>query len=232
MNLFKRREEDAFTSSGFDDDEPRGGLSKEIQLVIVFLVVLIVGSICGFSATSGLRSGGGDTQQQAAAPVVDTRAPTAREAYDIAYEFVVDQGSPVELASAVGIWTPGGSDLQLEAGRTGWTFYFYRPEVADMVTVVVGRDESVRIDGVVAWEPPPELTDVQSWRVDSPQAVEGFLSHCSDTLESTSDGIVELRLTTAAENRSVLWQASVTSQENPLSVCEVNIDGTTGLARQ
>ena len=231
MNLFKRRDDDAFAGGGFDEDEPRGGLSKEIQLVIVFLVVLIVGSICGFSATSGLRSGGDDTPQTAA-PVVDTRSPTAHEAYDIAYEFVVDQGFPVELASVVGVWTPGGSDLQLEAGRTGWTFYFYRPEMADMVTVVVGRDESVRIDGVAAWEPPPELTDVQSWRVDSPQAVEGFLTHCSDTLEGTADGVVELRLTTAAENRSVLWQASVTSQENPLSVCEVNIDGTTGLARQ
>jgi hypothetical protein len=232
MNLFKRRD-DAFKGNVYEEDEkePRAGLSKEIQIVITFVAVLIVGSICGFSATSGLRAKAPEAPQ-ASAPVVDTQIPTAREAYDIAYQYVVDQGSPVELASAVGIWTPGVSDAQLASGRTGWTFYFYRPEMADMVTVVVGREENVRIESVIPWEPAPELTHVQSWRVDSPQAVEGFLANCGDSLGSVSDGVVELRLTTAAENRSVLWQTSVTSETNPLAVCEVNLDGTTGLARQ
>jgi len=231
MNLFKRRD-DSFAGNVYEEEEePRAGLSKEIQIVITFVAVLIVGSICGFTATSGLRAGG-PARPQASAPVADTRIPTAREAYDIAYQFVVDQGSPVELASAVGIWTPGVSDVQLGAGRTGWTFYFYRPEMADMVTVSVGWDENVRIEAVEPWEPAPELTHVQSWRVDSPAAVETFLANCSDMLDSTSDGVVELRLTTAAENRSVLWETKITSQENPLAVCEVDIDGTTGLARQ
>jgi hypothetical protein len=230
MNLFKRRD-DAFKGNVYEEDEPRAGLSKEIQIVIAFVAVLIVGSICGFSATSGLRAKG-PAAPQASAPEVDTQIPTAREAYDLAYQYVVDQGSPVELASAVGIWTPGVSDDQIASGRTGWTFYFYRPEMADMVTVVVGREENVRVAAVEPWDPAPELTHVQNWRVDSPAAVETFLTNCSDMLDSAPDGAVELRLTMAAENSSVLWETSITSAENPLAICEVDIDGTTGLARQ
>jgi hypothetical protein len=232
MSLFSRSNQDLDTSP--EDEEKRGGLgfelTPEIQMLIAFGATVIVGLICALTVTPLLRPAASAAVQPTAVPV-DFSIPTAREAYPPAVEAIraVDPGA--QMASGAGEWTPNIDMAELDAGRTGWTFYFYLPATNEMATVTVDRGKAVHIVGREAWQSAPQLLSDQSWQIDSPQAVAKLLESCQTTLDSEPDAQVEVRLSAAAENRILLWKMGVKSLNNPLAVCEVTIDAVTGLVR-
>lgn len=208
----------------------RRGLSQELLVGIAFGVTFIVGLTCGLAVVvPALRPSPSPTQQAEAVP--DYSVPTAREAYVPAVELIRQTDPTAELASGAGTWTPVIDPTGLEAGRTGWTFFFFLPATGEMASVVVGQNGQARLSGISQWETPPSLMGDQQWRTDSPQVMAYLLQACGGALGEMPGAQVEARLTTAAENRTLLWQARVYSPDDPLAVCEVTVDGITGLLR-
>ena len=229
MNFFRRDDSRNIVSQ--TADEEGGGLlsflTPEIQIVIAFAATLIVGFICGMSFLPRFRPPA--EVPATATPVVDTSVPTAREAYEVALALAQESDAQAAIMSGAGLWTPVIDSNLLAAGRTGWTFYFFLPQRGEMATVVVDRGGSARMAETQPWDTPPQLVGVERWRTDSPEAMTRVFAQCGDTLNNVPDATVEVRLNMAAEARTALWQVKVTSQEEPLTACEVAIDATTGL---
>ncbi len=216
-----------------DQGERKGlGLSPDVQVAIAFSLTLIAGLCCAMTIVVPRLQLSAAPQQVQATPVwTDTSIPTAREAYPPAVEVIRQTDPAAELASGVGAWTPIVNAVQLESGRTGWTFHFYLPTSHQMATVIVDRTNGARVAEVKPWETPPTLLSDQGWQVDSPQAVGRLLEACRTTFESQADSQVQARLSTAADHRTLVWHLRVFSPADPLAVCEVNLDATTGLLR-
>jgi hypothetical protein len=195
-------------------------------LGLLTLGALVIGGLITL-AGSGRR-----TETAGLPPQVDFSVPTAREAYVPAVNLIRQQDPLAALASGAGAWTPVISADQLNAGRTGWTFHFYLPTLGQMATVVVDRGGVAHIVEVKPWETPPDLLQDQGWQIDSPQAISQMIAGCQDMLNAQPDAQVEARLSTAASNRRLVWQVKVFSPENPLALCEVRLDATTGLPVQ
>jgi hypothetical protein len=236
MGLFGRHD-DEISSSTLEEEESQGGfsldfnLSPELQIGIAFGVTLLIGFVCAMAVLPALRPEPAPIESQAAGPQADFSDPTAREAYVPAVELIRQTDPGAILASGGGAWTPDINTTQLDAGRTGWTFFFYLPDYQEMAQVVVDKGGTAHLAERQAWETPPDVIDDQRWTVDSPAAVVKLVESCSEVLDAEPDAGVHARLSMASENRTILWQMSVQSEANPLSACEVNVDAITGVIR-
>jgi hypothetical protein len=197
--------------------------------LLAFLGVVALGVVVIVIALTASRSRGQAEAQ--AVPTVSLDIPTAREAYVPAVEAIRQRDVGAELATGSGAWTPTINPAALEAGRTGWTFYFYLPASHEMAAVVVDQGGRARIAEVDAWETPPELLDDSLWEVDSPQAVSDLLASCQSVLDEDETAGVLLRLSAAAEHHRLIWQTQVVLSGDNQVVCEVDIDATTGQVR-
>jgi hypothetical protein len=157
--------------------------------------------------------------------------PTAREAYPAAVAMARAEDVGAQLASAAGAWTPNIDMAELAAGRTGWTFYFYLPATKQMLAVVADRATGARIASRQPWASQPDLLDEQGWLKDSPIGMADFLQKCQGDLNAQSDRQVIARLSTATENRTLVWAYQVLSPDQQV-VCQAQFDARTGLVRQ
>ncbi len=206
------------------------GLSPDVQILAVFILTLIVGFACAAASINSLGLTGGAAPPPPRLP--DFEVPTAREAYVPAVEAIRAVDPLAELAAGAGAWSPLIDTVQLEAGRTGWTFFFYLPNSGEMARVVVDRGKVAHVVSRQPWETPPTLLSDQGWLVDSPQAISRLLEVCRDTISSAgTDAHVEVWLSTAAENRTLLWQARVVPIGAPEDACEARVDALTGAPR-
>jgi hypothetical protein len=212
-------------------DDQGQGYRQWLIAGLAVLGLLALGAIV-IGGMVALASAGRQPETAGMAPQVDFSIPTAREAYVPAVNLIRQEDARATLASGAGAWTPVINPDQLNAGRTGWTFHFYLPTFNQMATVVVDRGGVAHITELKPWETPPDLLQDQGWQVDSPQALSQMLASCQDTLNTQPDAQVEARLSTAASNRRLMWQVKVFSPENPLAMCEVRLDATTGLPVQ
>jgi hypothetical protein len=228
MSFLKRRRDDDFEMLIEEEDSsPRKPLlSPELQVAIAFGLTLVAGLICVVALYPRLRA----DQSQGGQEQSDLTIPTAREAYNAAHAMITEIDPAAQLADAVGLWSPVIDPVQFRAGRTSWTFHYYLPSTGEMAVVVVGRDNETRVASRVPWETPPDVISPGGWRIDSPEVAVQLDSLCAETLRAAPESTLELRLSTAVENRSLLWQAHLLS-DDPLVVCEVLIDATTGLMR-
>ncbi len=231
MSFLNRQRDQDYLAT--DAEEPRAGfaLNREAQVGIAFAATFVLGLICALTVVVPALLPKPAPAPQAVAVGPDFSVPTAREAYVPAVELIRQTDPGAQLASSAGAWTPAISAANLEAGRTGWTFSFFLPSTGEMATVVVDQGHAARLVGLRPWQTPPELLPDTQWRADSPQVMALLLEQCAATAQAAPDVKVEMRLSTAAENRTMLWQARVESEEDPLAVCEVVVDGITGLVR-
>jgi len=232
MGLFGRRE-DEIASTTLEEEESQGfsfSLTPELQIGIAFGVTLLAGFVCAMVALPLLRPEPAPPPT-VAQPQADFEEPTAREAYVPAVELVRQIDPGAMLASSAGIWSAHVNAVQLDAGRTGWTFFFFLPDTTEMARVVVDRGGVARLVDQQPWETPPDVLEDQRWMVDSPAAIEKLLETCGEVVEGQPDASVRARLTMAAENRTILWQMSAQSEADPLEACEVNVDAVTGVIR-
>lgn len=205
------------------------GLSPAGRTIVVFLLTFAVGlAFVMLVIMPALQPPSLPTMQLA---IPDYSQPTAREAYIPAVETIREQYPLAALAEAAGTWTPEIDTVQLEAGRTSWTYFFYLPSRQQMATVIVDADGLAWIDSIDTWPEQPSLLDDQRWNTDSPIVTNALLSHCEDTLGEQPDSQVEMRLSTAAANRTLLWQATVSSLQAPDATCTVTVDASTGILR-
>jgi hypothetical protein len=152
--------------------------------------------------------------------------PTAREAYPPALERARERDPRAELASAVGVWTPGTPFSQVQSGRTGWTFHFFLPGERAMVSIVANTSQQAELTGERAWLSDPALLDDQFWQLDSSIVGNRFAETCSEAWQANPDARVEFRLSTAATNGRLQWAATLTEGQNDL--CSVRVDATSG----
>ena len=211
------------------DIEKRFGLSIEQLLALMFVTVVVFGAL----AVAGLLMvRASSSQPPAESPIQPSYdIPTAREAYVPAVVVARQWDLGAELASAAGAWTPVIDPLQLSSGRTGWTFHFYFPGRGEMATVIVDQVENAWLSDVQPWETPPRLRADEDWQIDSPEAARLLLEQCQAALDAHPDAQVEIRLSTAAANRRLLWQGQVILPDELETACEVSIDATTGQVR-
>jgi|GEM_PF-942013 len=235
--VFRRKDEEI--TSGPLDEEPRDQppkerepirLSPRQQVLLVFVATLLLGVLCAAGSVITFRPAR-PVESQDAEVVLDYAVQTAREAYVPAVEVIRAEDPGAVLASAGGVWNPVIDQVYLKAGRTGWTFHFYLPATRQMAAVVVDRGGQALIDSVQPWETPPVLLDDMRWQADSPIALQAFNQACSETLSGTPDARVEARLSTASSNMTLMWSVKLISVEDPLAVCQVNVDAVTGLVR-
>jgi hypothetical protein len=157
--------------------------------------------------------------------------PTAREAYVPAVTLIREKDPGAQLASATGVWTPVIDRAALNNGRTGWTFAFYLPATSQMALVIVDRVTEPRIANSQTWANPPQLMDDQNWQIDSGGAgMNAFVQTCSGMLDAQPDSQVQATLTTAAENRWLLWQYQILAPDGTAS-CQVSVDASSGQVR-
>lgn len=232
MGLFGRHEEE-ITSGTLEEEESQGfslSFTPELQVGIAFGVTLLAGFVCAMVLLPLLRPTPAPPPV-AAQPQADFADPTAREAYVPAVEMIREIDPGATLSSGGGVWSANLNTVQLDAGRTGWTFFFYLPDTGEMARVVVDRGSVARLVDRQPWETPPDVLEDQRWMVDSPAAVGKLLEGCTEIVSGQPDANVKARLTMAAENRTILWQMSAQSEADPLTTCEVSVDATTGVVR-
>jgi hypothetical protein len=215
------------TGDYYHDQEQARGISRELLIAIGAGALLLIGAVIVLGVLLLRAFGQQETAEPPRQPSYDV--PTAREAYVHAVQQIREYDLGAQLASGAGAWTPVIDPVYLDAGRTGWTFHFYLPASHEMATVIVDRGGSTRVAEVQPWETPPSLLDDQGWQVDSSQAIGAFLDSCQAALDQP-DVQVQMRLSTAAENQRLMWQAGAVTRENQ-SVCEVRVDATTGQVR-
>jgi len=232
MGLFGRHEEE-ITSGTLEEEESQGpgfSLTPELQVGIAFGMTLLAGFVCAMVVLPLLRPKP-TPPPVVAAPQADFAEPTAREAYVPAVELIRQTDPGATLSSGAGVWSAHLNTVQLDAGRTGWTFFFFLPDTGEMARVVVDRDGVARLADRQPWETPPDVLEDQRWMVDSPAAVVKLLESCAEVVQGQPDASVRARLTMAAENRTILWQMSAQSEADPLTTCDVNVDAITGVIR-
>lgn len=230
MGLFSRRE-DEIASSTLEAESGTGlSLTPELQVGIAFGVSLLAGFVCAMIVLPLLRPSS-VSPPAVSQPQPDFAEPTAREAYVPAVELIRQTDPGAVLTSGAGVWSAYVNTVQMDAGRTGWTFFFYLPGAQEMARVVVDRENVARLEARQSWETPPDVLEDQRWMVDSPSAVAKLQETCGEVIEQQADASIRARLTMAAENRTILWQMSVQSESDPLATCEVTVDAVTGVIR-
>jgi hypothetical protein len=122
------------------------------------------------------------------------------------------------------------NQAELQAGRTGWTFYFYLPAKKQLAAVIADRAGGARVAGVQPWETPPDGIDDQKWQQDSPVGISGFLDKCRGGLAAQPDRQAIVRLSASADNAALVWNYRVVSPDQQ-AICEYSIDGNTGAPR-
>jgi hypothetical protein len=132
----------------------------------------------------------------------------------------------------MGTWTPAINRAELQAGRTGWTFYFYLPSSAQLAAVAVNRGGSAQITEVKGWETLPETVNDgnwdEDWLVDSGAAIANFTGPCLNGL--SADASVLAVFTTSADNNSLMWNFQTVNSDGTIS-CEVKVDAESGAVR-
>jgi hypothetical protein len=205
------------------------GLLIGIAVVVVLCLCLIIGGVLVGPVLAQLQGGsntGGVVAGDSGAVASDI--PTAREAYVPAVTLIRQQDAGAVLVTAAGAWTPVINRAEMEAGRTGWTFYFYLPSTGEMAAVVANRiGADPRILEVQSWLTPPDVMDDQRWEIDSGWGMSKFLPECQSVLNSQSDSEVQAYLSMAAGNRQMLWQYQVLAPDQNV-LCSVNVDASTG----
>lgn len=207
------------------------GLSPATQFVIVFALTFVLGLIVAAVLLLRLQPYQAQTDQAPAAPV-DYEIPTAREAYVPAVEAIRAIDPQAVLMEGVGVWTPVITTTQLNAGRTGWTFYFYLPDTGEMAQVIVDRGKVARVAGRQPWDTPPDLISDQGWRIDSPEAVRFLQENCQAAFDAAgTDAHVLAQLSAAAGNRTLMWNVRVDSAADTEIACPVTVDAIIGVLR-
>ena len=172
------------------------------------------------------------TPSPAAAP----GQPTAREAYVPAVELIRQRDPGARLSSAAAAWTPVIDRAALEAGRGGWTFFFYLPGTQEtapaMAAVVVDQPGEARLAQAIPWETPPTLLSDQGWQADSPQAIALLPEACKGLPERDPGAQAAMRLSADASLGGLVWEVQITPGPQGLQEgCEVKVDATTGQVR-
>lgn len=200
-------------------------------MVIAFVVTFLVVMACSLAFVVPALRPESASAQGGAAPTPDYSQPTAREAYVPALELARESDPQATLMSAAGIWTPPVNTQALSTGRNGWTFFFYLPSNGTMLTVTAGQNSQAEIASVEAWETPPSVFEDDRWHTDSGAAAALLLQECGSTIEDTPGAQVELRLSPAQVNRTVLWKGLVLGGVSEEPLCEATIDAVTGILR-
>lgn len=166
---------------------------------------------------------------QQAARQASTDIPTAREAYAAAVGLARQEDVGALLMTAAGAWFPVIDQAQLEAGRTGWTFYFYLPASQKMLAVVVDRVATPYIASTTRWDTPPDLLPEEAWKpeYDSGIKMPAFLSKCRGDLNAAPDRVVQAHLSTARDANRLLWIYQVMGPDLAV-ICEAKYDASTG----
>ncbi len=196
--------------------------------LLIFLGVLLCGTVIALASVFLLKPDAVQSGSPQAVP--DFAIKTAREAYPAAVELIRAEDAGAQLASAIGVWTPGTPAINIESGRTGWTFYFYLPASGEMAEVVVDRDGAATLASREPWASAPGLLDDRRWQTDSSQAMALTLERCADALRGVDDATFEARLTTALSSGQITWQVTATGGDGD-TVCAATIDALTGLVR-
>jgi hypothetical protein len=150
---------------------------------------------------------------------------TAREAYPLAEKVAKEWRSDARLSSATAAWSQP-TMAELTTGRTAWGFSFVSPSAGEKaILAVTGQQaELVQVQRV---SKVPELLDVAGWQVDSPLAVRMFLDHEGEGfLRDHPDSEIHLRLSTWAEEGTILWLAIGLSADGQSSAF-IQIDAIT-----
>lgn len=234
MAFLKRRDDDFLPPEPREPREPiklpKLRLSQGIQMVLVFVVTLAAALACAFGVlVPALRPESASAHPSEAG--IDYSQPTAREAYVPALELARETDVQAELMSAAAVWTPPVDREGLVSGRGGWTFFFYLPATGEMLTVAAGAEMGPEVVSVEPWATPPSLFDDERWRIDSPGALAVLQDKCGSALDEAPDAQVEVRLSTASANLTLLWAGRVLAGEEAAPLCEVNVDAVTGLPR-
>lgn len=233
--LFGRDDE---ISSDIGTPEPEEGsssgglpsLSAGQQVLAVFVLVLLCGLIGALAAVVLFRPDP-PTLAPVEAPVPNYAQPTAREAYVPAVEAARNLDDGAQLMNATGLWYPTIDTVQLDAGRTGWTYFFYLPASREMAEVVVGENGAVRAIETTAWTTIPDLLDDNRWQVDSSVALSTFDQECGGTISGISNYYVEAQFSAAVDNVTLMWNLSAVDLETDEVWCAIRVDGVTGLVR-
>ncbi len=218
---------------GPEEGSSGGGLpslSAGQQVLAVFVMVLLCGLIGALASVVLFRP---DPPPLAPIeePVPNYAQPTAREAYVPAVEAARGRDAGARLMTVTGLWYPSIDTVQLGAGRTGWTYFFYLPSNREMAEVVVGENGAVRAVDTTTWMTIPALLDDARWQVDSGIALGTFQQECGDTLSGTSNYYVEARFSTAVDNVTLVWDLSAVDLDTGEVGCAIRVDGVTGLVR-
>lgn len=206
-------------------------LSEGVQMVLAFVLTFLVATACGLTfivPSLGPETAAADA---GAGPAPDYSIPTAREAYVPALELARESDLRAELMSAAAVWSPPFNDSLLSAARSAWTYFFYLPSSETMMTVEVGPEGEAVVAAMEDWANPPTVLDDSRWRADSPAAMAPLVEACASALEETPGAFVELRLSTAEVNRTVLWKGRVFTAGEAEPLCEVTVDAVTGVPR-
>lgn len=243
LGRFQRDDEIASDASSMEERSPEKAEvvapKKRERLTIqpgqialfAFAAVLFFGTLFALLGIFVLRPSAASVNAAEPAAVPDYAVKSAREAYPAAVELIRIQDPGAVLASAVALWTPGTPAINLQSGRSGWTFHFYLPATAEMATVVVDREGIARVETRSTWAEEPQLLDDTRWQLDSPPVMSLYLDRCEKELAGVDDAAVEARLTTALSAGQILWQVSFTSEADPTAACSITVDALTGLVR-
>jgi len=233
MAFLRRRDDDSLPPEPREPREPiklpKLRLSQGIQMVLAFTLTLVAALACAFVVLVPALS----PERASAHPgsEIDTSQPTAREAYVPALLLARETDVRAELMSAAAIWTPPLDRDRMAIGRGNWTFFFYLPATGEMMTVVAAADAAPEVVSVEPWPVPPSLFDDERWRIDSPTALAVLLDKCGAALNESPDAQVEVRLSTASANLTLLWNGRVLAGADAAPLCEVTVDAVTGVPR-
>lgn len=137
------------------------------------LIALLLALTAGFVLIVHAGQSMGNGQEERAGEFVSVPSPTpppltAQEGYRAALRVAKSWAEDAQLWRAQATWS-SGSDLQ--APPASWNYTFYSPDRAASALIVVTPEtvELLRTRGV---QNAPNLAEIDSWEIDSPEAFE------------------------------------------------------------
>ncbi|MCA9933537.1 MAG: hypothetical protein H6662_03770 [Ardenticatenaceae bacterium] len=205
---------------------------SRLEWVLGILLVVLLLMVLGLSAVLWFRPDEPELPEglpptAVSQPIATSvyQEKTAKVGYASAQRGVQDWYDDAVLLDATATWPEGVTETTLRAGEANWAYTFYSAANSAVTLVTVRGDEASRISEspyVVS----DSVADVESWNVDSQEAVDLFLNEGgAQFLRDEGPSAMVMKLTTT--NGRMEWFLSLFANRNGRSY-SMFIDATSG----